>query len=152
MTHGPSLHEGIEAAQTRLVFTLDSDLVFLKGGLLEALKRRLDERNLLATGEVFDSGYIATAVTLWDRALYLETPGLVRHSYPSFAMLQWFYDHPEMFRSENCPVWSEYVLHIGAGTRNMFDSVRGLWDPSAPHAQSIWIGRQPQRPQYEVLQ
>lgn len=152
LTHGPSLHEGILAAKSRLVLTLDSDLVIKRGGWVEAMKRGLDARGLLAIGPIYDSAYIATALTLWDRAKYMDSPGLIRHSMPAIVMMQWFYDNPDKFKAENFPMWEDYVTHIGAGTRNMYASQRGWWDPSSPGAQDIWVGRQPERPQYPELQ
>ena len=79
--HGPAVHAGIMAAQTRWVFTLDSDCVVERGGFLERMENRCREAGLYGTGVIYhrdithNKGYYLSCVAaLYDRDVYLRLP------------------------------------------------------------------------------
>lgn len=98
--HGPALHQGVQAATTRLVLLLDSDVVVDRGGFLEPVVDRFDADPLLyAAGHRGwtdrlgyapisrrqpHTAYIHPFACVIDRQKYATLPPFVHHGAPLY--------------------------------------------------------------------
>jgi glycosyltransferase involved in cell wall biosynthesis len=98
--HGPALDQGMRAAETRLVFLLDSDCEILHGGFLEPLVEAFrDDPSLYAVGKRgyanrYGYGpisererwtyYIHPFAAVVDREKYFTLPPFVHHGAPLY--------------------------------------------------------------------
>jgi len=148
--HGPAMHQGMEVAQTDLVFTLDTDTRIKRGGFLEAMQASFDEiENLYAVGwirHVAKTGvsilpsqdpagfcpYVHPYAAMWRRSIYFQLPPFEDHGAPATANMhavqgsQWVLGG---FAIE------QYVEHMIAGTRRMFG---GHWHPAEGEKARAW--------------
>jgi glycosyltransferase involved in cell wall biosynthesis len=98
--HGPALDQGVRAAETKLVFLLDSDVEIRHGGFLEPLVGAFSEDPLLYAvgkrgyanrygyGPISDreswTYYVHPFAALVDRTKYLGLPPFVHHGAPLY--------------------------------------------------------------------
>lgn len=98
--HGPALDQGVRAAETDLVFLLDSDCEILHGGFLEPLVEAFDEdpslyaigkrgyANRYGYGPISDrerwTYYVHPFAAVIDRRKYFTLPPFVHHGAPLY--------------------------------------------------------------------
>lgn len=131
--HGPALDQGMRAASTKHVFTLDSDCIVLRSSFLEKMLDILTRDDLYAIGwlmHVNERGvsanpwdyehipYIHPSAALIDREKYLGLEPFIWHGAPAICNMA---DARRLgYRVAGFPI-DGYVLHIGRGTRNAID-------------------------------
>jgi len=140
--HGPALHQGLLLAETRYVFTLDSDTRTKKGGFLEAMLKRF-ERNpqLFAIGSLWRVNpngvrhsdeetarrkglgydYVHPFAALFDREKYEQLKPFQHCGAPAISLM--IDAAAKGFYLESFPI-GDYIWHRAAGTRNRFG---GRW-------------------------
>ena len=131
--HGPALHQGICAAKTRYVFTIDSDCIVQRGGFLEQMLAEFQaDPELFALGSItpaHKSGpvlYLAETRALMDREKYLELSPFIDHGAPAINTMidVWRVGlHLKAF-----PI-DDYIEHLGSGTMRLFDYPSRPWHP-----------------------
>jgi len=126
--HGPAMHQGIVASNTRYVFTLDSDSAVLRTGFLEAMLAQFSNPDTYAVGSLrfmdrfgFDllpgtrcyTHYIHPAMMLLDRAKYLTLTRFIHHGSPCLRNM--YAAQRRGYRLCDFPV-QDFCLHLGRGT------------------------------------
>jgi len=136
--HGPAMNQGIRAAGTPYVFTLDSDTKVLKGGFLELmLKQFQDDPLLFALGwlrytnaqgiaspkQELKRGmkYVHPYAALMDRKKFLRLPARFLPAGAPSTKVMWMADK-KGYHLESFPI-KKYIWHKIAGTRGLFDGV-----------------------------
>jgi glycosyltransferase involved in cell wall biosynthesis len=155
--HGPALHQAISGMSTRYVLTFDSDCVANKPGFIEAMLEGFADPLLYAVGwlrwvdrwsgvplewhvnpppkERFVA-YVHPAVALYDLGKYRGMAGFIQHGAPA---LQNMLDAEKRgYTVRDFPVF-DYVTHLEAGTRRMYD---GRWDPTEKERPKPWVANQ----------
>lgn len=126
--HGPAMDLALRELQSRFVLFIDSDCVVTKGGFLEIMRAKLEEReHLYAAGKLifmnrrgYDvsessnaSPYIRPICMLIKRELYLRLPPFRRHGAPCLRNMRAAVQNN--LGLIHVPV-EEYLLHEGRGT------------------------------------
>jgi GT2 family glycosyltransferase len=126
--HGPAMDLALRELQSRFVLFIDSDCVVTKGGFLEIMRAKLEEReHLYAAGklifmnrrgyDVSESSnacpYIRPICMLIKRELYLRLPPFRRHGAPCLRNMRAAVQNN--LGLIHVPV-EEYLLHEGRGT------------------------------------
>ena len=137
--HGPALDQGVRAAETRYVFTLDSDCETLSGGFLEQMLEPFADPRTYAVGELryknryghtYGYGYagygeleesrrrsripyVHPYAMLLDRAKYLTLEPFVHHGAPAIRNMR--AARRAGLRAVDFPV-AEFILHHERGT------------------------------------
>jgi len=136
--HGPALDQGLRKAQTRLVFSLDSDCEILQGGFWEKMAAHFEDPRTYAVGELVKMNRFGYEVTpakrrnfdyvqprrmLLDRRKYLELSRFNHHGAPCLANMR------QAAQRGYClldfPV-QDYILHLGRGTCGSYGYGLGL--------------------------
>ncbi|MHA1961889.1 MAG: glycosyltransferase family 2 protein [Candidatus Thorarchaeota archaeon] len=147
--HGPALHNEFKRAETKFVFTFDSDVEFLKPGLLEQMRDQIGDayatgwlRWVNHSGVSIGDGkevnedkhcpYIHPYCALYDRDTYLTLDPFVNKGAPAI-------DNMRDAKRRGLEVVSfetkKYVKHLVAGTRRMW---RGHWYPGERKPERQW--------------
>ncbi len=126
--HGPAMDLALHELQSRFVLFIDSDCVVTKGGFLEIMRAKLEEReHFYAAGKLifmnrrgYDvsessnaSPYIRPICMLIKRELYLRLPPFRRHGAPCLRNMRAAVQNN--LGLIHVPV-EEYLLHEGRGT------------------------------------
>jgi glycosyltransferase involved in cell wall biosynthesis len=136
--HGPALDQGLRLAQTRLVFSLDSDCEVLQGGFLEAMIACFSDPCTYAVGELvrmnrfgyplpegegrgFD--YVHPRRMLLDRRKYLGLKRFTHHGAPCLSNMRQAIQRG--YRLGDFPI-QDYILHLGRGTCSSYGYGFGL--------------------------
>ena len=147
--HGPALHREFLRADTKYVFTFDSDVEFLRGGLLESMAALI--RDAYAIGwlrwvnfdgvavdekKPFDKEkycpYIHPYSALYDRDIYLTLSPFVNNGAPAVFNMR----DANKRGLEVVPFYlAPYVKHLVAGTRRMW---KGHWYPGSKPKLQEW--------------
>ena len=126
--HGPALDQGIRAAQTGYVFTLDSDCEVVRGGFLEEMLHQFENPLLYATGNLtYKNRHGFNCKKEDKRAIkYINPHAMMIETY-KYQMLSPFFHHGapciknmsdaerKGFLVENFPI-EPYIRHEGRGT------------------------------------
>jgi glycosyltransferase involved in cell wall biosynthesis len=138
--HGPALHKEFQRAHTDYIFTFDSDVEFLRGGLLESMvnliqdayaigwRRWVNEEGVsVDEKQPFDASkycpYIHPYAALYHRETYLTLSPFINNGAPAIFNMR--DAHKQDIRV--VPFYLEpYVRHLVAGTRRMW---KGHWFP-----------------------
>ncbi len=141
MYHGPAMHQGIVASDTRYIFTLDSDSVVLHTGFLEEMLTLFSDPATYAVGSLrfmnrfgFDlppgsryyTRYIHPSMMLLDRSKYFTLKRFVHHGSPCLKNMH--AAQRQGYRLCDFPV-EDFCLHLGRGTCSQYGyglSVRTL--------------------------
>lgn len=132
--HGLGLHEGLLAARTPYVFTLDSDCGTRRGGFLEEMVRLFfRDEALYAAGEIQwlhhvgrdwrtpdpaypgQAPYVHPSAMLLDRNKYLGLKPFNRGGHPCEDNMADAFEHD--YRVFDFPI-GDWVFHLHRGTRN----------------------------------
>lgn len=153
--HGPAMHKAItQCTDTPFVFTLDSDCIVHKGGFLEQMRLKLlEDPNLYALGWLRHvdkhSGvplewhskrppkgrfcaYIHPSAMMLRKSVYMELPSFFNHGAPCLQNMR--EAEARGYGLEAFPI-REYVEHLKAGTRRMYN---GKWDPTDEDTPRPW--------------
>lgn len=135
--HGPALHHAIQAATSRLVFTLDSDCQVLQGGFLEIMLQVFSDPQVYAVGRMVHMNrfgyeieteqpgslrYIHPSAMLLDRQKYLTLKPFFHHGSPgldnmrSAVQVGWHLEHLPL---------QDYIYHQGRGTCSRYGYALG---------------------------
>jgi len=146
--HGPAMHIGFETANTRYVFTLDSDTETIKDRFIEKMLYefatnprlyaigwlRMVNGNGVSAGTPKDpenyTRYIHPYAAMWDRKKYFSLPSFEHTGAPCNRNMAHVKDTEWVV--QNFPI-KDYVKHLIAGTRRMWG---GSWE--AKGAPSKW--------------
>lgn len=133
--HGGGMNQGVRIAETRYVFTLDTDTKVLKPGFLEAMQKRFEEDELLfalgwlrytnAQGvaspkQELKRGmkYIHPYACMLDRKKFLRLPArFLAAGAPSTRVMA--AANKKGYHLESFPI-EKYIWHQIAGTRGRF--------------------------------
>lgn len=147
--HGPAMHKAILQADTRYVFTLDSDCEVLESGFLERMiKDFQSDDSLYATGwlrkvepkigvpvpnrKTNYLEYIHPSAALYDREKYMQLAPFRHTGAPCTDNMR---DAKRKgFKVQSFPI-SQYVRHLEAGTRRMY---KGKWNPRQNEEAEKW--------------
>jgi glycosyltransferase involved in cell wall biosynthesis len=136
--HGPALDQGLRAAQTRLVFCLDSDCEVLQGGFLEAMAAYFADANTYAVGELVHMNrfgyappyskwrsfeYVHPRRMLLDSSKYLGLRRFNHHGAPCLTNMRQAVQRG--YHLHDFPI-QEYILHLGRGTCGPYGYGLGL--------------------------
>ena len=152
MGHGPALDQGMRAASTDFVFTLDTDTRIRRGGFISKMIEIAEDQGLYAIGwlrHVNEDGvsigkrqdpegfcpYVHPHAALWRRSVYLSLPPFVDHGAPAVENMRAAQERG--IKVGDFPI-SGYVDHLVAGTRRMFG---GHWHPKDGAQASDWDPR-----------
>ncbi|MBD3268500.1 glycosyltransferase [bacterium] len=138
--HGPALHQAAHMADTRFLFTLDSDTETRKCGFLERmLELFLQDEDLFAVGWLrwvnhngvahpkrtkhHSNVYIHPYAALYDLEKYHTLPPFAHRGAPAIEPM--LAAAQEGYHFEDFPI-QEYIWHRKSGTRGWFG---GSWNP-----------------------
>jgi glycosyltransferase involved in cell wall biosynthesis len=132
--HGPALDQGVRAARTRFVFTLDSDCEVRRGGFLEQMRPHFDDPSVYAVGALryknrfgytygYDDSveperpdripYVHPYAMLLDRDKYLALRPFIHHGAPCIRNME---DARRAgYRVVRFPI-GDFVFHLAEGT------------------------------------
>jgi GT2 family glycosyltransferase len=138
--HGPALHQAAQMAETRFLFTLDSDTRTEGCGFVEQMLKMFEkDKKLLATGclrhtnrngvewskhEGRTHPYIHPYAAIYDLEWYFQFTPFVHRGAPAVQLCHDAEAAGLHFKA--FPI-NEYVWHREAGTRGWFG---GAWDPA----------------------
>jgi hypothetical protein len=142
------MDQAIRLAETPYVFTMDTDCETLKGGFLEEMLRLFGEdASLYALGWLryvdwltgvpapVSEGfmpYVHPSAAMYDREKYLKLYPFVHEGAPATRNMREALEAGYGLKS--FPI-HEYVMHLTAGTRRMWD---GRWNPGQGEPPSPW--------------
>lgn len=147
--HGPALDREFHRVKTKFVFTFDSDVIFLRGGVLEQMQERIGDAYAIGwlrwvnkDGVAVDESrafnkdnycpYIHPYCALYHRDTYLSLAPFVNKGAPAVE---------NMLGAKNKGLElvsykpTSYVKHLIAGTRRMW---QGHWFPGEKKPTSQW--------------
>lgn len=148
--HGPALHREFSRATTQFMFTFDSDVEFLRGGLIEGMLaqigdayaigwRRWVNQDGVAVDEKrpFDKSmycpYIHPYCALYNRDIYFTLRPFVNNGAPAVFNMR----DAKIAGIDVKPFHLEpYVKHLVAGTRRMWN---GHWYPKDKKQINEWV-------------
>jgi len=147
--HGPALDREFNRAKTKFVFSFDSDVIFLRGGVLEEMQERIEDAYAIGwlrwvnlDGVAVDEKrafnkdsycpYIHPYCALYHRDTYLSLTPFVNKGAPAV-------DNMRDAKKRGLELVSfkptSYVKHLIAGTRRMW---QGHWFPGEKKPMSQW--------------
>lgn len=143
--HGPALHMAAGMTTTPYLFTMDSDCEVKKPGFLELMTRHFDDGTVYAVG---DLDYVRSSDGRGNARVPASFPEYVPYVHPYAGLYRLsFYKAIRPFAHHGAPAlynmvdaraqgWKcvafpiqDYVSHLIAGTRRMYPSARGNWNP-----------------------
>lgn len=152
--HGPAMHRAITGAETKYVFTLDSDCVIDRGGFLQRMldiaqtgalyavgwRRWVDRFTGVATKEQSIEnpnkdhfvGYIHPCAALYNREMYVQLPPFDHYGAP--CIVNMVEADRRRFMVHSFPIF-QYITHLKAGTRRMYG---GRWNPKEEEKPKAW--------------
>ena len=147
--HGPALNSAFIEAATRFVFTFDSDVTFLREGLLEQMLLEIEDAYAIGwlrwvnrsgvsvlEGKPFNKDrfcpYIHPYAALYNRNIYLSLAPFGNRGAPAVVNM---HDAKKNGIEVKPFVLTSYVSHLVAGTRRMW---RGKWNPGEREKERKW--------------
>lgn len=154
--HGPALHIAATTwTDTPYLFTMDSDCEVKVGGFLEQMLEHLEDPNVYAVGDLdyvnISSGqgharipvdspewvpYVHPYAGLYRLSMYKVIRPFIHHGAPALYNME--DAHAQGWKCVNFPI-ADYVTHLVAGTRRMYPSARGNWNPGQDQQPIPWV-------------
>lgn len=152
--HGPALHLAAQKATTPYLFTMDSDCVVKARGFLEPMTSFFESPSIYAVG---DKDYVRVSDGQGHARIPVEGDDYVPYIHPYaglyrldlYRAMRPFMHHgaPALYnmidaRDRGWLCWAFpiqcYIEHMVAGTRRMYPSARGNWNPEPEQQPVPW--------------